>query len=475
MSITPLETTPTLETSVSRVIDGAFFATSPAATLREAIFSEILAGVLGAKPTVGSVDDFYEEVHKKAEFENEDVENQAFDVFSATYTITGERGARGKKAKRYAVPFHPAIAKCIKPEETRNWGKWYRTLMTTEQDGFNQALHERFVRRLDAQESSNLFEQVFVNVAESLAEDAGEVETPTQIRPYVDGCSRVFQQDLAAWLEDDYDSPSNWLQSTRDLFCFHFMTYYIQVAVNLRQEFEHLAENPDEPYHPEIVDTHFGLWDESATRDRQFSREWRERDGNGIERDIYDSWGRLAVLNIIADTVDESTFEKEKNAYTLSEALELPQSIQRECAIAIEEHFPEHQRQSNPELITAARRLTLAVRKNYEDRSRSNQTPITMGINVVRQLGDGKDRKFWRTQRKVGPTLRLNRGSLRFLARLFTLAEDDVHYDMFMEYLERRGVFFDSESQNVALNELEEMGMIDRQSDSGGAVYVRSI
>jgi len=98
-----------------------------------------------------------------------------------------------------------------------------------------------------------------------------------------------------------------------------------------------------------------------------------------------------------------------------------------------------------------------------------------MGINVVRQLGDGKNRKFWRTQRRIGPTLRLNRGSLRFLARLFTLAEDDVHYDMFIQYLEQRGVFLDSESQNVALDELEEMGMIDRQSDSGGAVYVRSI
>jgi DNA phosphorothioation-dependent restriction protein DptG len=36
-------------------------------------------------------------------------------------------------------------------------------------------------------------------------------------------------------------------------------------------------------------------------------------------------------------------------------------------------------------------------------------------------------------------------------------------------------VFFDAETQDYALHELEEMGMIDRQSDSGGAVYVRTI
>jgi DNA phosphorothioation-dependent restriction protein DptG len=69
----------------------------------------------------------------------------------------------------------------------------------------------------------------------------------------------------------------------------------------------------------------------------------------------------------------------------------------------------------------------------------------------------------------------LNRNALRFFARLFTLAKDDVHYEMFVEYLQRRGISLDTQSQNLALEELDEMGMIDRQSDSGGAVYVRSI
>lgn len=465
---------PELDDSVGRVISEGFFPTSPAATLREAIFSEILAGVLGADPSVDSVNEFYAAVVEQAPFESEAQAEQALDVFSATYTVTGSRGARGKKAKRYAVPFHPAIAESIKPEETRNWEKWYRMLMTTDGE-FNEQLHQRFVDRLDGLQASNLFEQVFVDTARELAPERDRETTLEPIRPYVDSCARTFQQDLDAWLADDYDSPSNWLQSTRDLFCFHFMTYYLQLSINLRQEFEYLANNPDETYEPGPADTHYGLWDEQATNDRQFSREWRERDGIGIERDIYDSWGRLGALGIISETAVEEQGGDTTEAYTLSEAMQLPHPTRRRCVEAIERHFPANQRRSDIDLVTAARRLTRAVRRDYEERSRSNQTPISMGINVVRQLGDGKDRKYWRTQRKIGPTLRLDRSALRFFARLFTLASDDTHYDMFMNYLEQRSVFFDAETQDYALRELEEMGMIDRQSDSGGAVYVRTI
>jgi len=463
---------PTLETSVGRVIDSAFFPTSPAATLREAIFSEILAGVLQAEPSIKSLDEFYEAASEMSTFDDEAVFEQARDVFNATYTATGSRGARGKKAKRYAVPFHPAIAKCIKPEETRNWGKWYRMHMTDGDGEFNHDLHREFVDRLESQDASNLFEQVFVDVAEDLATESESDEAPSPIRPYVPGCSRAFQADLAAWLEDDYDSPSNWLQSTRDLFCFHFMMYFIQLALNLRREFNHVLET-GEPYRPEVLEAYFGLWDERATHDRPFKRQWRERGRNGIEGDIYDSWGRLGVINVITETANDAGYG---GAYSLSEAMaDLPTRIQRRCAENIEANLAPEDRERNPTLPRAANRLTVAVRQNYEERSRSNQTPITMGINVVRQLGDGQGRKFWRTQRKIGPTLRLNRNALRFFARLFTLAEDDVHYEMFVEYLQQRGISLDTQSQNLALEELDEMGMIDRQSDSGGAVYVRSI
>lgn len=462
----------TLGRQISRVIDDGFFPTSPAATLREAIFSEILAGVLGASPSVSDL----EELKNAFESHNavdDEVAEQAWDVFKATYTTTGARGSRGKKAKRYVIPFHPTITEHIQPHETRNWGQWYRMLMTSgSPPEFNAQLHERFVKRLQGLEPSNLFEQVFVDVAKQIeTEKVGDPATEP-LRPYVEECAQAFQNDLHRWLGDEYDSPSNWLQSTRDLFCFHFMMYYTQLSLNLKQEFSRLSEDSSQRFEPEIKQLYFGMWDEKASKDRQFSREWYERDQRGVQGNVYDSWGRLAVLNIIAEVVTEETACNHA-ATTLSEAMDLPADVRQECV----EHLSSYldRGPTDMDLPTAAQRMTREVRSYYEAKKQSNQTPISMGVNVVRQLGDGGERKYWRTQRKVGPTFRLNRGALRFFARLFAMNEDDTHYDEFVSYLRRRGVFLDSKSETRALEELDEMGMIDRQSDSGGAVYVRSL
>jgi DNA phosphorothioation-dependent restriction protein DptG len=456
---------------ISRVIDDGFFPTSPAATLREAIFAEILAGVLGSSPTTNEMDEIQAtfEAHDAV---SDEVAEQAWDVFKATYTTTGARGARGKKAKRYVIPFHPTIAEHIQPHETRNWGQWYRMLMTAgDPPKFNQDLHEDFVSRLEELEPSNLFEKVFVDVAAKIeTDDVGEPATEP-LRPYVNDCAEAFQDDLRRWLQDEYDSPSNWLGSTKDLFCFHFMMYYVQLALNLEREFSTLADDRQE-YTPDTLPVYFGMWDEKASKDRQFSQEWYDRDRRGIQGHVYDSWGRLSVLNVIAEVVNEET-EYDLAALTLSEATRLPDETRQKCIEKLRRYVNDAEQLDT--LPEAAQAMTQTVRSYYEGKKKSNQTPISMGVNVVRQLGDGGERKYWRTQRKVGPTFRLNRGALRFFARLFAMDEDDTHYDEFVSYLERRGIYLDSQSDNRALEELDEMGMIDRQSDSGGAVYVRSL
>jgi len=469
-------TTPDFKGSVNRVIDDAFFPTSPAATIRESIFSEIIAGVLGVSPTTQDLDALYDALlEHEAINGDEATADQAWKVFEESYTTTGDRGARGKAAKRYVLPFHPQIAKSIKPKETRNWGKWYRMLMTSgSPPAFNHELHEAFLDRLEEMEPSNLFEQILVDAAAELEPDAETETTREPIRPYVQACADRFQSDLRVWLNDEYDSSTNWLQSTKDLFCFHFMMYYLQLSINLRDEFSAVAEDGKAQYETQMKPIYFGLWDERATHDRRVSKEWRERDDEGLERFVFDSWARLNVLYHINDTIDTAGLDTYRRTYSLSEALtELPQRTHAECLDTMAEFAGFDPNQYS--LPAAATRLVQDVRRYYESRSQQNQTPISMGINVIRQLGEGEDRRYYRTQRSIGPTLRLNRSALRFFARLFAADSDDRHYDQFLNYLQRRGIYMDSQSETTALEELDEMGLIDRQSDSGGAVYVRAI
>ena len=157
--------------SVGRVISDGFFPTSPAATVREAIFSEILSGVLGVSPN-NDFEDLRSEVVEHEAIERESAGKKVWDVFLKTYTTTGERGARGKEAKRYALPFHPQIARTLKPAETRNWDKWYRMLMTSgSPPSFNMDLHQRFVNRVGQMGPSNTFEQSNIQAGKSAEGD----------------------------------------------------------------------------------------------------------------------------------------------------------------------------------------------------------------------------------------------------------------------------------------------------------------
>lgn len=165
------ETAPNLEQMelpLDRVIGDAFFPSSPAATTREAIFSDFLAEILGAKPLGKDINQL------KAAFlglsylaKDPEAADLLWGAFEASYTITGERGARGKDPKRYVVPFHPEIAKAMKPKESRPFGRWYIMLMSTGNPPvFNSRLHNDFVSRLRDLAPSNLLEKIAVEAVE---------------------------------------------------------------------------------------------------------------------------------------------------------------------------------------------------------------------------------------------------------------------------------------------------------------------
>ena len=182
--------------SLDRTIPGAFFPSSPAATSREAILSDLLAEILGARPQSSLLD--LRKALKGLPCLITDSKGIALDAFDRSYTKAG-RGIRGstKTAKQYGIPFHPFIAKRVKPEESRSWGKWYFMLMTSGDPlAFNKDLHSEFVERLDQLTPSNLYEKVIVDAANVLEYADLNSAKPSSIRPYLTQLSSCFQEDL---------------------------------------------------------------------------------------------------------------------------------------------------------------------------------------------------------------------------------------------------------------------------------------
>jgi DNA phosphorothioation-dependent restriction protein DptG len=470
----------------------AYFPSSPAGTLREATFSETLAGVLGADPA-HTADEDLEDAFKQLSYLDgqEKTTEELWSAFEASYVTTGERGLRGSgaKARPHVIPFHRTVAMALEVDQARNWWRWYWMLMTDGENGtITRELHERFVTRLYEMPFSNIIEQLAVEAIETL--DGVELnEAPDAvldrglhqpIPPLVPECGEAFREDLIAWLNLwEEESMSRWMRGLRDILCFHYMMYFLQVAITLEEEYEAVIDGPPYEYEFEIRPIYFGLESETASGSRRFTNEWNE---GGVMRALYDSWGRLAVMSHVVDVGLDGASDVdhlEAKPYTLSEALaEWPGELQQRVVERLLDEFPAEQRPDGDwDLAEAAPRFAHTVRRYYENMGKtpSSQTAYTLGYNALYQLGRGTERRYIERRSRVGTILRLDRAGLRLFARLFDATRERGHIDEFWTYMRQRGIQFDHRSEEALIEQLGGMGLLQKQSDSGEAMYVETI
>jgi|GEM_PF-2367351 len=471
----------------SRTIKEAYFPVSISATVREATFSETLTGILGANPN-HEVSDLKAAFLELPELQGKDqTAEELWSAFVTSYGVSAEGfGASDADSDPdYIIPFHKDIATSIKIGQ-RNWGRLYWLLMTDPDQGIDEDLHAQFVEALFDTPPSNLLEQLVIDAINNMrdttpdpnAGHAVESHDLYAIPPLVPGCAEAFRDDIRAWLElQSTESSSSWMQGLRDILNYHYMMYVIQVAVALQDEYNHIAkEEPPYEYTFNLTPIPFGLASERASRSREFVRVWKE---NGISRALYDSWGRLAVMRHIVEGGTEGNRGVMDGAFTLTAALnEFSDDLQQEIVNRLLAEYPEDQRPDGEyELAETALNFSHTVRRYYENMGRtpSSQTAYSAGENSVRDLGQGTDRQYIERRRGAGTILRLDRGSLRLFARLFDATRERGHIDEFWEYMRQRGIRFDRRSKQELIDQLEGMGLLQRQSDSGEAMYVETI
>jgi DNA phosphorothioation-dependent restriction protein DptG len=486
----PFNFIPDWNRSPDRATALGYFPASPGGTVREATFSETIAGILGAEPE-HDLEELHSSFTSQQSIDDDDIGSELWDAFSSTYVTTGEKGARGSSGNKYIIPFHHSVIRRIKIDEGRNWYRWYWMLMTDEAEDFDQTLHSEFVDQLTDEEPSNLLEDFAISAAEDLDEQVDKNQNkdsadPLAIPPLFPSLAEAFRDDLRTWLEiRDDESLSRWMQGLRDIVCFHYMTYFIQISRSLQAEYAAIENQLQNKERHEVECEHkvqpvfYGLAEEQASSGtRRFATEWSE---GKIERAIYDSWGRLVVQrNILEEAADDST-KTPAGAYTLTDAVNtFDEESKKRIVDALMKEFPEDQRDQVPEdlpLWKMAIRFVETVRRYYTNmgQTESSQTAHTLGYNAVEQLGKGIDREFIESRRGVGKISRLDRPGVRLFARLFEQYSADGHIDGLWRYLRRRGIKLDHQSKQAMVRQLESMGMIEKRSDGEEAIYVQTI
>lgn len=81
---------------------------------------------------------------------------------------------------------------------------------------------------------------------------------------------------------------------------------------------------------------------------------------------------------------------------------------------------------------------------------------------------------FIQTRGRSGKVTVLDQDTILLLTNLAIGSDTQVRFQELMKEFENRGVFFDAKSQDALLELYERVGNIDRKSDSGDAVYVKS-
>lgn len=445
----------TREPSLNRTIPRAFFPMSPAATASEAILSDLIRGVSGTKAHIvgwsGLQSVLESELGSKY---GEDVATEFVRGVEAAYTRVNTTDSRKKRNKnRYLIPFHPEIGRCVRPQESRRWQDWYAMLMCNVDGDFNEELHDQLLTRLDALEPSNVVEQVII---EHLERDEGERKAPAGVLPYNVDLAKRFQEDLAAWLTLTDAASYEWLQGFGFILTTYIMLDFIQLALNLDEEFAVLG---DSDHDTQVLPVSFGMDEDIARGHRSFSSAW-----GGIETSLYRSWGHLAALRICIEAEDKvqrpHEFAKDNAAVVLE---------------ALNDEIAAFGGGSEENVAKAMQAVAKCVHEHYQLKPRANQTPISLGINVVKQLGSGHIQLIY-SHRGIGTTLRLSREAIVLLTRICTLGSaDSIHLPAFFKWLEKRSIKLDKESQKICLEALEQMGFVERHSDAGDAVYVRAI
>jgi DNA phosphorothioation-dependent restriction protein DptG len=496
----------------TRVIEGGIFPTSPRASRREGMFSDTLAGILGFDPGY-DLKSFREALSEQEELELSARElEQLEEVLDEKY-VTEPRDDQSSDSDAL-IPFHPIVAKHIEPPETHEWDAWYRLLMTRESNELNVGLHEELVGKLNSIEPSNMFEKLFCSLIRTMAADVEEGsernDPPEPRRPYIPALAESFQEDIRSWANVSSLTGSQRLLLLRDLLCFYYMMYIMQVARNISEEWDqYLADDPSS-WTPEIKPIPFGVRTERASGDRDFRNIWDDMPSEqSLFDQLYYSWMRLSVLRILNDTIEQTEATVETTPATLLEAREALENETSHVDVAIrklldpvnedryqvaaeeseeaeistdqDDEEASEQDGMEPDVTTlreASRILFYAIDDYYRERSSQNTAAVRLGPAAVEQLGISEERGFIERRNKAGTILVLNEGALTMMARLFTEREkngnEDFSISNFYRFLTKRGIHFDETSEDAAETLLERIGLIQKESDSGDSTNVRT-
>lgn len=311
-------------------------------------------------------------------------------------------------------------------------------------------------QKLDINFESNLnfLEQI---ILDELKKELKPLDSTFEKTSYLPFLEELFSNDLKFLSSNKHYFTRN-LESFLELYLF---IYCSQLALNL-QPIENALSKPS------AKELYFILNSETASKERKKIQEF------GYEK-LYEKskyiFPYLSLLSIFSKKLGNENLK----LYELIDIFEESDIslINKFNNLYRESRSLNQQKESSTNLIESFTRL---LNSSYEQFKKGQSTRNDVFIKYIKGFENNVSAPFYNNRGRAGKVLVLDQDRLILLTNISigNRKEKKIRFQELLSEFNKRGIYFDIKSQTELINTYEKIGNIERKSDSGDAVYVKT-
>ncbi|QDR81800.1 DNA phosphorothioation-dependent restriction protein DptG [Sporomusa termitida] len=360
--------------------------------------------------------------------------------------------------------FHPKIFNYIKKDSAPNTinPNLAKFLFDTLLENYDTSL-QKIIYNTYNHEPQNILATLLLKTLPPIPKFQ-EKEKKKKYKSCIPFISNLFCEDLNFMLNNSHF----FLNSFDKLLKFYYFIYVAQLAMKLNRFLATDIAIPEPIY--------FNLEWESLSKSRtSYNRGWKLLAPN--IHNIFSHANCLELLNHNFSNQSYTYAELRNKIYSMSQD---EQSAFLDDLKKLKTKYIEHISDVNLEAFN--------VTQKFEDEIQNEIFElfniIDYQFNVVRKspyqryalwFEEFCKTHFLKPRGSLGNTLNMSEENLIFITRLCIKDKSRLRLKLLFEEYEKRGVYFDRDSQNKIVQLFEKLNLIDKKSDSGDAQYVKAI
>ncbi|MEW8995598.1 DNA phosphorothioation-dependent restriction protein DptG [Clostridium sp.] len=394
---------------------------------------------------------FFSDVVNSVEFETKDDKEKFKEVVSTVF-FDKEKGI---------AKFHPKILiYSITEEENKEMGNFLYDVLFDEKENYGKYIEEIFENK-----TGNVLTDLIIEKLPEIAINSEKKKK--QYKNFAEEITSVFNEDLKYLLNGNRDFCSQIVT----LLKFYYVVYILRSVGNLNNMF-------DEKEVPPIYFTFD--WEKVSKGRIGYENGWCL-----VESAITSLRSHEICLNIL------NCSEGDHDKYTYKEFKELVSEMNDDERLETRENLTEvvgmyedaikdknqywieyeFDSDTDDDILVKVEKLYGLIHNHH--------SKVTNAIEASRRYYDWFfefcRNNFLRNRGRNGMTLNLTEEYVILLTKLCIKNESKVRFQYIIKELERRGVYLDKDSRNRLIEFYQRLNVLEKKSDSGDALYVRSI